>query len=64
MKNNEYWSNFARTGKIDDYLNYIACTREESFDEHMETVGRKEEGEFCAGINYSDGHGIIGHAGW
>ena len=33
MKNYDYWEKFVKTGKIDDYLNYIACTREESMEE-------------------------------
>ena len=27
MKSIDYWKDFIRTGRIDDYLNYIACTR-------------------------------------
>ncbi|NLK75462.1 MAG: hypothetical protein GX288_09270 [Clostridiales bacterium] len=33
MKNCDYWKRFFNTGKIDDYLSYIACTREESSEE-------------------------------
>ncbi len=33
MKNYDYWKSFVNTGKIDDYLHYVACTREEGFDE-------------------------------
>lgn len=61
---NEYWNNFVKTGKIDDYLNYIACTREESLDEYDQVVSSKEEGGFRAGTSSRDGDGIIGHAGW
>jgi hypothetical protein len=61
MKNYDFWTDFAKTGKIDDYLNYIACTREESFDN---VVNNKEEGGFHAGSNNRDGNGTISHAGW
>lgn len=37
-KNCDYWKSFVRTGRVDDYLHYIACTREESSDEIEQTV--------------------------
>lgn len=33
MKNCDYWKKFINTGKIDDYLSYIACAREEYSEE-------------------------------
>ena len=62
MKNYDFWKDFAKTGKIDDYLNYIACTREESMD-YDQVVKSKEEGGFHAG-NKCDGNSSISHAGW
>ena len=64
MKNYDYWKDFVMSGRIDDYLNYIACTREESFEEHNTSVNKKEEGGFHAGSNNRVGNGSIGHAGW
>lgn len=64
MKNYDYWRDFAKTGKIDDYLNYIACTMEESLEELVQVVNSEEEGGFHAGINNRDGNGTISHAGW
>ncbi|WP_276929179.1 hypothetical protein [Herbinix luporum] len=64
MKRYDYWKNFVKTGKIDDYLNYIACTREESMEEYDQVMSRKEEGGFRAGVDFSDGDGTISHAGW
>lgn len=71
MKNYDFWKDFAKTGKIDDYLNYIACTREEDPDtsEAMTKVREQsrvvfKEGGLIAGINYGDGNGSVGHAGW
>ncbi len=67
MKNYDYWKDFARTGRIDDYLNYVACTREVDTDTSgftMEYGAAIKEGETIAGINYSDGNGPVGHAGW
>ncbi len=63
MKNYDYWRDFVKTGRIDDYLNYIACTREEIVEEYR-VVNNKEEGGFHAGSNNSDGNGAISHAGW
>ncbi|NLL72583.1 MAG: hypothetical protein GX237_03555 [Clostridiales bacterium] len=75
MKNYDYWKSFVKTGKIDDYLNYIACTHEDastrghasSIKECMEEDYhlRSKEGGFHAGIsNNCDGDGTISHAGW
>jgi len=64
MKKFDYWKSFTRTGKIDDYLKYIACTREEESEEfHIEVPGSKE-GVFHASIDYSDGDGTVSHASW
>jgi hypothetical protein len=38
MKNYDYWKSFVSSGKIDDYLHYIACTQEESMDEFIQGV--------------------------
>ncbi|HWT76324.1 MAG TPA: hypothetical protein VN258_16620 [Mobilitalea sp.] len=71
MKNYDYWKKFIGTGKIDDYLNYIACTREESMDDILQGVEiatrgreREKEGGVVAGISYRDGDGSVGHASW
>ncbi|MBB2184005.1 hypothetical protein H0486_14085 [Lachnospiraceae bacterium MD1] len=71
MKNYDYWKTFVKTGKIDDYLHYIACTQEESMEDIIQAVDtsgrsmdRDKEGGMVAGINYRDGNGFIGHAGW
>ena len=62
MKNNDYWEKFSKTGKVNDYLNYIACTREE-IDSELLVMGKDEESDIRAGIDYGDGDGSIGHAG-
>ncbi len=61
---NRYWERFIKTGKIDDYLNYIACTREENVDQYDKAVNSNEEGGFSAGVNSRDGDGTVSHAGW
>lgn len=61
---NEYWESFFRTGKIDDYLNYIACTREEGMEDYDKLANSNEEGGYHAGTNSRDGDGIVDHAGW
>lgn len=64
MKTYDYWNSFTSSGKIDDYLNYIACTREESIDDQTKVVDSDKEGGFRAGINSRDRNGPISHAGW
>lgn len=63
MKNNDDWIRFIRTGKIDDYLHYIACTREEGMEDIMPNADRDKEGGVVAGIPYRDGNGSVSHAG-
>ena len=71
MKNYDYWKSFIKTGKIDDYLHYIACTQEEvseeflpSVESSMKSMEKNKEGGVVAGINYRNGDGSVGHAGW
>ena len=71
MKNYDYWKSFTSSGRINDYLNYIACTQEEyaedivqAKDVSMKSVGKNKEGGLIAGINYSNRDGSIGHASW
>ena len=61
MKTFDYWKRFFSTGKIDDYLKYIACTREESAEE-FGVAEIKREGEAVAGGNLRDGNGSVSHA--
>ena len=74
MKNYDYWSSFTNTGKIDDYLHYIACTREDCSENPIQNtpvmgkaqyqfLGKRKEGGLIAGINCCDRDGSIGHAG-
>lgn len=64
MKNYDYWKSFVSSGKVNDYLHYIACTQEESTEEYPQFSNRDKEGGFVAGINYRDGNGPVSHAGW
>ncbi|MBP1754391.1 MAG: hypothetical protein H6Q59_789 [Firmicutes bacterium] len=74
MKNYDYWKSFVESGRIDDYLHYIACTKEDDWDSPMmseDNLGfnntghvREKEGGFVAGIDYRNGNGSIGHASW
>ncbi len=61
MKNNDYWERFAKTGNILDYLNYTACTAEES---NQLLTKESEEGGYRDGSGLSDGDGPIDHAYW
>ncbi len=53
MKNYYYWKSFTKTGKIDDYLHYIACTRDEGVDEPAQSVdvSRPRMNDSTQGIN-------------
>ncbi|MDF2539680.1 MAG: hypothetical protein K0S76_2701 [Herbinix sp.] len=64
MKNYDDWKKFINTGKINDYLNYTACTKEICLDDKNQLTQKEKEGGFVAGINYRDRNGTISHAGW
>lgn len=40
MKNYDSWKSFIKTGRIDDYLHYIACTKEEGTEEPVMLQGK------------------------
>ncbi len=63
MKNNDYWMRFFKTGRIDDYLHYIACTREECADE-IGCMDIDKEGGAVATSDLRDGDGPVSHADW
>ena len=52
MKNYDYWKSFVNTGRIDDYLHYIACTREESMTDSI-TGSTQDSGTNRAGSDLS-----------
>lgn len=72
MKNYDGWKKFIRTGNINDYLDYIACTNEVCSDEGFiyetsrldQVVCESKEGELHAGIDYGNGNGSVGHTSW
>ena len=66
MKNYDYWKSFVSSGKIDDYLHYIACTKEEGDEESCSATdtGNEKEGGYFAGFNYRDRNGSVGPARW
>lgn len=64
MKNYDYWKSFVTSGKVDDYLHYIACTKEESIDDYPQAIDKNKEGGFVASVNYSDRNGPVSHASW
>ena len=64
MKDYDDWKKFITTGKINDYLNYIACTQECNTQEMNNFAQSSKEGGFNAGINFRNGNGSVGHAGW
>lgn len=61
MSNLDYWERFERTGNIKDYLNYIACTSEESM---VQQANRIEEGGCLRDSIISNRNGFISHANW
>jgi hypothetical protein len=64
MKNYDDWKKFVNTGKINDYLNYIACTREGNAENLSKFTQGEKEGGYSAGVYFGDGNGSVGHAGW
>jgi hypothetical protein len=50
MKDYDYWTSFIKTGRIDDYLHYIACTKEEVMEEPVSFSGRPGQ----SGPGYED----------
>ncbi len=51
--NEKYWKQFENSGKIEDYLTFLACARQEN----SETEKQSKEG-MNAGIYHSDGNHI------
>lgn len=67
MKNYDGWKKFVRTGNINDYLDYIACTNDVCSDVTSvlyQGVREGKEGDFHAGIDYGNGNGSVGHTSW
>lgn len=62
MKNDEYWKQFEKTGDVLDYLNYTACTCEETMLYTSLAINESKEGDYYADINYGDRNGFVGHA--
>lgn len=58
MENSYFWEKFQQTGNITDYLNYTACTSEES-----QQIGN-EEGDFGGNPCDSTRNGVSCHASW
>lgn len=56
-----YWERFEKTGKINDYLNYIACTSEDSMTGKR---NMEEEGGCISDSIIGNRDGFIGHANW
>lgn len=60
MKKENYWLEFEKTGCIEDYLNYVACTSEQVYTEEV-NMGKKEGGEYEF-ANDNNGNGTSLHA--
>lgn len=58
MKQETMWKQFEKTGSINDYLNFVACTKEEIHATY------NEEGGQSGNTGESNGDGINGHAHW
>lgn len=52
------WEQFERTGKVDDYLSFVACTHEETHGTY------EEEGGKSGNTDQSNRDGIGYHASW
>lgn len=58
MVKEDSWEQFEKTGKVHDYLSFVACTREEKHGTY------EEEGGKIGNTDKSDGYGIDYHASW
>lgn len=56
----EYWDKFSKTGNVFDYLNYTACTLENSTESDLEN---NEEGGLGVD-NYTNRDSNSYHANW
>jgi hypothetical protein len=61
MKLEDYWERFAKTGNVYDYLNYIACTSEDST---QQSVKEYKEGGYIGDSSSCNGDSSICHADW
>lgn len=59
----KYWLEFEKSGFIEDYLNYVACTSEHMEDSENENEQIEEGGE-CGFTSYSNGNGSGIDANW
>lgn len=59
MNDQDYWEKFIKTGNIYDYLNYTACTREDSYGQMANST---KEGEPRSDYYNSDRNGPEGDA--
>lgn len=58
MKQINFWEQFEKTGSVNDYLNFAACTEEELQEEE------RKEGGYSGFTTDSDRYGINGDAHW
>ena len=59
MKNYDYWKTFIMSGKVDDYLHYIACTKEEFGSTFLEELGNSKELDNFKKLSNSFGQGVF-----
>lgn len=58
MKEKNMWKQFEKTGSISDYLNFVACTKEDAHATY------NEEGGQSGNTSKSNGYGINDHGSW
>lgn len=58
MEDRDFWKRFEESGNILDYLNYTACTNEES------QIRTLKEGERGGSTDYGYWNGVSRHASW
>lgn len=58
MGTDKNWEQFEKTGKIHDYLSFVACTHEDKHGEY------EEEGGKSGNADKSDWNGTDYHASW
>ncbi|ROR26323.1 hypothetical protein EDD66_10845 [Mobilisporobacter senegalensis] len=56
MKQENMWKQFEKTGSISDYLNFVACTKEEGHATYVEEGGQSgntSEGDWFGSNDYA-----------
>ncbi len=54
MKEENYWKEFEHSGKVEDYLNYRSCLKEDGDSEKMQGEEKNHAGLFLRDRNHTE----------